>query len=586
MTIDFQKIADAIEKAPEEIKNLMFSFEFGDKLFQITDSYDLEEEQALQIIDEVGYIMLGLKNMSSLSLSLVEIGIDKESSELIAFDIKENIFPIIDGKPMETVANDTSSQKIGLAEKQEISKKIRTAIREKSKENLPSQILNLSQIKQDMILAGVWEERTVEIAKKYSINEIQTDFLVNDTMFVLLEIEDKENLLETIVSDLKISRLLAEQIVNDLDVRVFDYISKSLQNKTKDADSRGTETRTVAENIKADTGEEMSKSQFQKPTLTVGSPTETSGYQIQNPNVKVDVKPVRTIGLDKDILLRQEENDLPEIRPEMLPELEPDILPMVEEGEGVRVMPIPKTQVSMTNKIQNTAQAGGINFRPANPIQTTSTPTEPTKKYGIVPDNLPKESEMSKSKFQMSNQDQNQNDKVDTGEKMSNVKIPISNQNQNQNVKNNTVQVPIKPITPSASGQHLQSVSGQHLDQKPFMHSFASDSRLATASEPVQRPISVPRYMGGEEGEEEIENPNDQGTSENPNSQGPMTKSTEPNPKEQGPMTNLVQNTNTTQVPIKLITPDLTTTPSASGPHLQSASGPHQTIDPYREPLD
>lgn len=146
--------------------------------------------------------------------------------------------------------------------------------------DMPEYVKNLPKPVQDLVFEGVWEERTEEIAKKYSLSETQTDTLTNNVLFVLIGLLDPDNFLETTINDLEVSRLLMEQIMEDLEVRVFEYSIKTIQNQEK-----------------------------------------------------------KTGALEK-----AEDDDLPELRPE--------ITPMVEPEERVRVRPVPVGFAGATPKPQ------------------------------------------------------------------------------------------------------------------------------------------------------------------------------------------------------------------------------------------
>ncbi len=96
MTINFEKVAEAIEKASPEIKNLMFSAELADKIGIIAEENKMEEEVAFKFIDEVGYVILDLKSKTSFFSSLTEIGIDKSIASLIEKEVNEKIFSELD----------------------------------------------------------------------------------------------------------------------------------------------------------------------------------------------------------------------------------------------------------------------------------------------------------------------------------------------------------------------------------------------------------------------------------------------------------------------------------------------------------
>ncbi len=96
-------------------------------------------------------------------------------------------------------------------------------------------IAKLPKPLQDFVFSGVWEERTLEIAKKYSLSDPQTETLINNVLFVLIGIDDANTFLTSITSELGISKLLIEQILEDLEMRVFEYASKSINKKTEKA---------------------------------------------------------------------------------------------------------------------------------------------------------------------------------------------------------------------------------------------------------------------------------------------------------------------------------------------------------------
>lgn len=94
--MDFQQVADAIEKSSPEIKDLLFSNEIGQALQSIAENNNLDEEASLKMIDEIGYVILGLKERSSLKNSLVSIGIQKTVVLSIIQEISREIFSKLD----------------------------------------------------------------------------------------------------------------------------------------------------------------------------------------------------------------------------------------------------------------------------------------------------------------------------------------------------------------------------------------------------------------------------------------------------------------------------------------------------------
>jgi len=156
--------------------------------------------------------------------------------------------------------------------------------------DMPEYLKTLPKSIQDVVFDGVWEERTEEIAKKYSLNELQTDSLTNNVLYILIGLENPDNFLDTIVAELGISRLLAEQITEDLEVRVFEYTVKSIEKR----------------------GETMSKS---KPQIS---------NEVQNPTA--------------ESIPRQSASSQRESATSEEVEIRPEITPMVEPEEKVHVL--------------------------------------------------------------------------------------------------------------------------------------------------------------------------------------------------------------------------------------------------------
>lgn len=86
-----------------------------------------------------------------------------------------------------------------------------------------------------VIFSLPWEDRTREIAKKYSLTPEQTESLVDVVTCALVGLEKEAEMANHIISDLGISKLLTGQILLDLDKRVFDLVLNALDQNTKAA---------------------------------------------------------------------------------------------------------------------------------------------------------------------------------------------------------------------------------------------------------------------------------------------------------------------------------------------------------------
>src|SRR3989344_4605176 len=103
--------------------------------------------------------------------------------------------------------------------------------------NLPEYVKTLPKVLQDLIFNWPWEERVGEIAKKYSLNYNQTESLINKVLFILIGLDKPETLQQTLAVELKISKLLTDQIINDLETRIFEYAIKEIESKKSKVES-------------------------------------------------------------------------------------------------------------------------------------------------------------------------------------------------------------------------------------------------------------------------------------------------------------------------------------------------------------
>lgn len=94
---------------------------------------------------------------------------------------------------------------------------------------ITSHLTKLPKPIQDFISSGIWEEKVSEISKKYSLNQEQSNSLSNIVLLALTLVIDPNTIKEVIIEDLGTSELLTEQIVDDLNSRVFEYAVKELE---------------------------------------------------------------------------------------------------------------------------------------------------------------------------------------------------------------------------------------------------------------------------------------------------------------------------------------------------------------------
>jgi Ran GTPase-activating protein (RanGAP) involved in mRNA processing and transport len=92
-------------------------------------------------------------------------------------------------------------------------------------EALPAEI-------QKIISDDIWEQRVIDIAQKYSLNETQKEDLINLVLLIIVGLNPTDELKDNIASDLSVSEIVSEQIIEDLNKRVFEYLSKEIDSTT------------------------------------------------------------------------------------------------------------------------------------------------------------------------------------------------------------------------------------------------------------------------------------------------------------------------------------------------------------------
>ena len=95
---------------------------------------------------------------------------------------------------------------------------------------LQQYINNLIPVVKQAVLSPEWKKRVGEIGQKYSLHLDQIGSLETEVLLVIVGMEPEEDLIENIKRELSISNILATQITEDVNTRVFQYIFKLMQN--------------------------------------------------------------------------------------------------------------------------------------------------------------------------------------------------------------------------------------------------------------------------------------------------------------------------------------------------------------------
>src|SRR3989344_75148 len=182
-------------------------------------------------------------------------------------------------------------------------------------------VKNLPQVVQDFVYDGVWEERTAEIAKKYSLGPGQTDTLINNVLFVLIGLDTPDTFTNLMTSELGISKLLASQIIEELETRVFEYVLNTVESQKLKVESK---SKPEIKSGPADLEVKLSNQREEKKIFA---------------NIKTEIK--KTPGTIGNVAY--------------VPEVRPETVPMVEKNEKAQVR-VPQTDTPQQKQEQPVRQ--------------------------------------------------------------------------------------------------------------------------------------------------------------------------------------------------------------------------------------
>lgn len=100
---------------------------------------------------------------------------------------------------------------------------------DQSAQELQQYIDNLIPVVKTAVLSPEWRKRVGEIGQKFSLHLDQISSLEYEVFFVLIGMEPEEDLVGNIQRELNISNILATQVAEEVNTRVFQYILKLMQ---------------------------------------------------------------------------------------------------------------------------------------------------------------------------------------------------------------------------------------------------------------------------------------------------------------------------------------------------------------------
>jgi len=341
MDTEIQKIIkERVKELPVEMVMAIKSVPWVDKMKFIAKNNNLNEQKEVSFFTETVILVLGIESLTKYPVNLAEnVGLDDGLVTKIAKEVDEQILSPI------------------------------AKIVERNSINTKQNIIKIQSSKDTQIL-GFNKDRVVEIAQKYSLNQSQTDKLINIIKPVVGQTKKPDTLLETIISNLGISRLLAEQIMEDLEVRVFEYALRTVEKKSEKKPEPAAQVSNVPFDMKPKVPEVKPSN---LPMVEVG--------EVAHDNPTPSSSPRQPLGQMPKVELLKSNSQGSTLEPK------PEHSPRGTLGEEVqRPVEVPRfTSVPMSEDEEGTEDS-----KPNVPIpkveEVKSTPTlEPVHKYAVDP---------------------------------------------------------------------------------------------------------------------------------------------------------------------------------------------------------
>ncbi len=236
MNYSSQQFKDRYNSLPRKMREVLASAEFTTEIENLGHIYHLSELQINTLNTTTQYVLMGFDNPYKLKENIKnDLSVGDDIAAKIDSDIKKKFFYGMDLFFRQILENTKRTEQEN-GNDFDIESYLASVEDEDSLGNKNDLIHKIKDIaSNDANLKGLFDEtikeRVREIARKYSLTPDQIDKLENKVLSSLLGLETPEDFLGSLINDLNLSDVLAEQIMSDLDTRVFDYALKTIEKR-------------------------------------------------------------------------------------------------------------------------------------------------------------------------------------------------------------------------------------------------------------------------------------------------------------------------------------------------------------------
>jgi len=214
----------------------------------VVTPYSLNEDQLSKLIHLTIHTIVGVEKKESFVLKISELlGVTPETSLSIASDINQKIINNIDNIYTDRLLID--EEYLDDEEELFLQHKIHDEIREYRNNINPQELINVLQgnvatsdmehiigfIKksypsiQKKVLSNGWVDKLNEVSLKYSLTKENTKTLISEVLLVMLDLEEKENISQNLQHEAGISSVLADQLSEEINDRIFKLNERPVQ---------------------------------------------------------------------------------------------------------------------------------------------------------------------------------------------------------------------------------------------------------------------------------------------------------------------------------------------------------------------
>lgn len=237
---------DLYKALDPKTRNVIGFSDFDMFVAEVVKPYSLNEEQLATLVRLIVHVMVGIEKIEEFSAKISElIKTTPETSAAIANDIVQKIINNIDAlyTKILLLEGDMLDEDEEVFVKAELCKEVR----QYQKNINPREIVNVlrgtpfipdiehvvtflkqsPQLIQKSVLSSGWSDKVNEVGLKYSLTPNQIQILISEVLLVIMELENREHLVENLEHTLNISTILAEQLTEEISTRILKLTEKN-----------------------------------------------------------------------------------------------------------------------------------------------------------------------------------------------------------------------------------------------------------------------------------------------------------------------------------------------------------------------